>query len=66
MTEHAALNISLTPELVAFVAAQVTCGCYGSASEIVRASPLLLEQSQFPEDSPARRRPGTSRRQERA
>jgi antitoxin ParD1/3/4 len=51
MRGRAALNVSLTPELVAFIAAQVGSGRYGSASEVVRASLRLLEQSE------AQRRP---------
>ena len=43
MTRRAALNVSLTPELVAFVAAQVASGRYASASEVVRAALRRLE-----------------------
>ena len=46
MTKRAALNVSLTPELVAFVAAQVGSGRYGSASEVVRTSLRLLEEQE--------------------
>ncbi|WP_210528525.1 type II toxin-antitoxin system ParD family antitoxin [Rubellimicrobium arenae] len=44
MTRRAALNVSLTPELVAFVAAQVGSGRYASASEVVRAALRCLER----------------------
>ena len=44
MTRRAALNVSLTPELVAFVAAQVASGRYASASEVVRAGLRCLER----------------------
>ena len=44
MTKRAALNVSLTPALVAFVAAQVGSGRYGSASEVVRTRFRLLEE----------------------
>ena len=46
MTKRAALNVSLTPALVAFVAAQVGSGRYGSASEVVRSSLRLLEEQE--------------------
>ena len=46
MVKRAALNVSLTPELVAFVAAQVRSGRYGSASEVVRTSLRLLEDQE--------------------
>ncbi len=46
MTKRAALNVSLTPQLVAFVAAQVGTGRYGSASEVVRTSLRLLEEQE--------------------
>ena len=44
MIRRAALNVSLTPELVAFVAAQVASGRYASASEVVRAALRRLER----------------------
>jgi antitoxin ParD1/3/4 len=44
MVRRAALNVSLTPELLAFVAAQVTSGRYASASEVVRAALRRLER----------------------
>lgn len=43
MIKHAALNVSLTPELVAFVAAQMASGRYASASEVARAPLRRLE-----------------------
>lgn len=46
MTKRAALNVSLTPELVAFVAARVASGRYGSASEVVRAALRCLERAE--------------------
>ena len=46
MMKRAALNVSLTPQLVAFVAAQVGSGRYGSASEVVRTSLRLLEEQE--------------------
>ncbi len=41
-----ALNVSLTPELAEFVEAQVRCGQYRSASEVVRAALRLLERDE--------------------
>jgi antitoxin ParD1/3/4 len=46
MTKRAPLNVSLTPQLVAFVAAQFGSGRYGSASEVVRTSLRLLEEQE--------------------
>lgn len=42
MPSRSALSVSLTPELTAYVAAQVASGRYRSASEVVRASLRLL------------------------
>lgn len=44
MIKRASLNVSLTPELVAFVNAQVASGRYASASEVVRAALRCLER----------------------
>jgi antitoxin ParD1/3/4 len=51
MTRRAALNVSLTPELVAFVAAQVASGRYASASEVGQAGLRRLEGEATPKQS---------------
>ena len=43
MPPRASLNVSLSPELVAYIAAQVASGRYQSASEVVRAGLRLLQ-----------------------
>jgi antitoxin ParD1/3/4 len=61
MTRRAALNVSLTPELVAYITAQVNSGRYGSASEVVRASLRLLQQAeQQPPSRELARQDGTA------
>jgi antitoxin ParD1/3/4 len=40
------MNVSLTPELAAFVQDRVASGRYGSASEVVRAALRLLEEDE--------------------
>ena len=37
-------NVSLTPEIDAFIAVQITSGRFNNASEVVRAALRLLEQ----------------------
>jgi antitoxin ParD1/3/4 len=44
MAKRSTANISLTPELNAFVAARVASGRYQTASEVVREGLRLLEQ----------------------
>jgi antitoxin ParD1/3/4 len=39
-------NVSLTPELEAFIDETVASGRYGSASEVVRAALCLLEREE--------------------
>jgi len=39
-------NVSLTPELVAFVQAQVSAGNFGSSSEVHRAALAAMKQSE--------------------
>jgi len=58
MPPRASLNVSLTPELTAYIGQQVASGRYRSASEVVRASLRLLQRdgtvgSQQPSPPPA-------------
>ena len=46
MPARSSLNVSLTQELTAFIAAQVASGRYRSASEVVRASLRLLQRDE--------------------
>jgi antitoxin ParD1/3/4 len=39
-------NVSLTPEIDAFIGGQITSGRYNSASEVVRAALRLLEEQE--------------------
>lgn len=46
MPSRSSLNASLTPELTAYVAAQVASGRYRSASEVLRAGLRLLQRDE--------------------
>nr|WP_137830249.1 type II toxin-antitoxin system ParD family antitoxin [Methylobacterium sp. L1A1] len=46
MPRRVATNVSLTPELAAFISAQVASGRFGSASEVVRAALRGLEREE--------------------
>ncbi|HEX3404259.1 MAG TPA: type II toxin-antitoxin system ParD family antitoxin [Acetobacteraceae bacterium] len=54
MPPKASLNVSLTPELTAYVSSLVATGQYRSASEVVRAGLRLLQR----EDTPLTAAPG--------
>ena len=45
MPPRNSLNVSLTPELADYIAAQVSTGRYRSASEVVRHALRLLQDS---------------------
>lgn len=57
MSNRIAQNVSLTPELAAFIADRVASGRFGNASEVVRAGLRLLVEDE-------RRREGSDRRAE--
>ena len=46
MPSRSSLNVSLTPELTAYVGAQVASGRYRSASEVIRASLRLMQRDE--------------------
>ena len=48
MPPRNSLNVSLTPELADYIAAQVASGRYRSASEVVRDALRLLQDSAPP------------------
>jgi antitoxin ParD1/3/4 len=54
MANRITRNISLTPELEAFVASRVSSGRYQSASEVVRAGLRLLEQDELEREAARR------------
>jgi len=45
------MNVSLTPELEAFVHQKVATGRYNSASEVIRESLRLLEEEEWTKES---------------
>ncbi len=55
MAKSSTLNVSLTPELTAFIGAQVASGRYQSASEVVREALRLLEEQKSSRTSRQRR-----------
>ncbi len=56
MGKTSTLNVSLTPELTAFISAQVASGRYQTASEVVREALRLLEEKKAA--AAARKPPG--------
>jgi antitoxin ParD1/3/4 len=46
VTRRATMNVSLTPELVNYVASQVASGRYSTASELVRAGLRLIQEKE--------------------
>jgi antitoxin ParD1/3/4 len=47
------MNVSITPELAAFVQGRVATGRYRSASEVVRAALRLLEEAERDGERPS-------------
>lgn len=47
MRTRQSMNVSITPELAAFVATQLASGRYKNASEVVRAALRLLEEAKI-------------------
>lgn len=59
MIERKTLNVSLTPELHAFVGDLLASGGYGNASEVVRAGLRLLRHEERQRQQPAERSTAT-------
>lgn len=55
MPSRQSLNVSLTPELAAWIAAQVASGRYRSASEVVRDALRLLQDAAVMSGGPTTR-----------
>ena len=47
-------NVSLTPEIDAFIVGRIASGRFRSASEVVRAALRLLEENERQRDAPGR------------
>ena len=62
MIERKALNVSLTPELHAFVSELVRSGNYANHSEVVRAGLRLLKHEEQRQGEAGRSRPMASER----
>ena len=61
MRQTPTMNVSLTPEIRAFVADRIASGRFQSASEVVRAALRLLEEHESRRHAPkmpARRKAG--------
>jgi len=60
-------NVSLTPEIEAFIAGRIASRRFRNASEVMRAALHLPERTEPPKDAPARwgRDAGTSHNPER-
>ncbi len=52
MPSPTTMNVSITPELAAFVQGRVATGRYRSASEVVRAALRLLEEAERGRERP--------------
>jgi antitoxin ParD1/3/4 len=51
-------NVSLTPQLEAFITGRVICGRFRSAGEVVRAALRLLEEEERRWDAPTQQPTG--------
>lgn len=54
MAQPQSRNVSLTPELNAYIDARVSCGDYNSASELVRAAVRLLRKREPLDPAPTK------------
>ncbi len=54
-------NVSLTPEIEAFIADRIACGRFRSASEVVRAALRLLEEDEHRREAAIQRGQSGSR-----
>lgn len=51
--QRTSLNVSLTPGLSAFIAAELSSGRYQTASEVVRAALRVLQETEHIKPKPA-------------